>query len=172
MVPFLNFNLIRVHEIEITGAHMTLLNKSTDAIEKIKFGQISWKMSDSKQCSLSDDDIALAINEYKRFLTLKIENPTRNLAPTDLMDEVWHFHILDTKRYAEDCQRLFDRFLHHRPSYGPFESLENQRDLSESFDCMMNLYRQKYGHDPISMAASCHTDSDGSACTGLSCCDG
>ena len=101
-----------------------------------------------------------------------MENPNCNLAPTSLMDEVWHFHILDTKRYAVDCKRLFDRFLHHRPSYGPFDSHDEEPNLSDSFDCMMDLYREKFGHDPINLQASCHTDSDGSACTGLSCCDG
>ena len=147
-------------------------NKSVESIDKIEFELISWKMSDSTHCSLSDEDIALAIDEYKRFLTLKIENPSYNLAPTSLMDEVWHFHILDTNRYATDCERLFGRFLHHRPSYGPFDSSEEQPNLSDSFDCMMDLYRGKFGHDPISISASCNTDSDGSACSGLSCCDG
>jgi hypothetical protein len=34
---------------------------------------------------------------------------------TELADLIWHEHMLDTKRYAQDCGRLFGRFLHHVP---------------------------------------------------------
>lgn len=36
--------------------------------------------------------------------------------PTPDVDEVWHAHILHTRRYAEDCDRMFGAFLHHDPA--------------------------------------------------------
>jgi hypothetical protein len=143
---------------------MTLLNESTDVIENIEFEKISWKMNESGNCSLTADEIELAIEEYKRFLTLKSQNPIVRLAPTELMDEVWHFHILDTARYAADCHAIFGQFLHHSPSYGPFESEEKQSSLQESFERMVGLYCERFGHDPITRMGSCS-----SACSGVAC---
>jgi len=137
--------------------------ETTDAIEQIRFDLIRWKMENSPgNCAISSEESELAIEEYKRFLTLKQDNPEVSMAPTNLMDEVWHFHILDTKRYAADCERLFGRLFHHSPSYGPHESTERQASLAESFERMSSLYLERYGHDPITRMGSCS-----SACSGV-----
>jgi len=133
-----------------------------DEVAKVGFELIGWKMRDSKMCTFSDEEVELAIREYKRFLELKIANPGINLAPTDLMDEAWHFHILDTKRYAVDCQRMFNQFLHHVPSYGPYESPNRENALLKSYERMMALYREQYGQDPFRRMGSCS-----SACSGV-----
>ncbi len=31
------------------------------------------------------------------------------------IDLFWHEHILDTKKYKQDCEMVFGRFLHHVP---------------------------------------------------------
>ncbi len=33
----------------------------------------------------------------------------------DDLDQFWHQHILDTPKYAADCNRLFGRMIHHNP---------------------------------------------------------
>jgi hypothetical protein len=33
-------------------------------------------------------------------------------------DELWHAHIVYTKRYRRDCQRVFGDFLDHNPVHG------------------------------------------------------
>lgn len=33
-------------------------------------------------------------------------------------DELWHAHIVYTKRYRRDCQRVFGEFLDHNPVHG------------------------------------------------------
>lgn len=38
------------------------------------------------------------------------------IAPREDADLFWHLHVLDTKKYAQDCHMLFGRFLHHVPS--------------------------------------------------------
>lgn len=137
----------------------------SNEIEHIRFDLIGWKMRESKTCSFSDEEVELAIEEYKRFLILKIDNPNVNFAPTDLMDEVWHFHILDTKRYSTNCHNMFGKFLHHAPSYGPYEQPSKEKELSNSFERMSTLYRERYGHDPITRIGSCS-----SACSGVDSC--
>jgi hypothetical protein len=114
----------------------------------------------------------MSVEEYRRFLVLKMENPRVKLAPTGLMDKAWHTHILDTRRYAEDCQVMFGRFLHHHPSYNGAESGERADVLTRASEMMAKLYSERFGHDPLDGGSGCNTDDDGSACTGVSCCDG
>jgi hypothetical protein len=32
------------------------------------------------------------------------------------LDEMWHEHILDTHKYARDCNTIFGRMIHHDPN--------------------------------------------------------
>lgn len=56
--------------------------------------------------------------DYRAFLAKGEKGGNR---PTVDVDEMWHTHILDTKKYAADCQRMFGGFLHHIPSYAADE---------------------------------------------------
>jgi len=123
---------------------------------------IRWKMNHESNSVLNKEEIKLAIEEYKRFLILKMDNPGVPLAPTDIMDKAWHIHILDTKRYAEDCEKMFGRFLHHRPSYEGYNPKINKQSLIESYESMKSLYSAKFGHDPITQIGGCS-----SACSGV-----
>src|SRR5574343_1294405 len=53
--------------------------------------------------------------EYRRFLYLMKTFPQEQAAPLIDVDTFWHYHILDTLKYAEDCQDVFGHFLHHFP---------------------------------------------------------
>jgi len=59
--------------------------------------------------------------EYIRFLTLLQRRPGFMLIPwpnkegQDDLDQFWHQHILDTAKYAADCNALFGRMIHHNP---------------------------------------------------------
>src|SRR3954454_15487898 len=55
---------------------------------------------------------------YRRFLTLIVKYPEQTIAPNKDVDKFWHGHILDTMKYAEDCERVFGFFLHHFPYFG------------------------------------------------------
>tara|TARA_B100000214_G_scaffold213631_1_gene155235 strand:+ start:802 stop:1257 length:456 start_codon:yes stop_codon:yes gene_type:complete len=130
------------------------------------------KMLNSPELGLGAGEVEMAIGEYRRFLILKMENPDVSMAPTGLMDKAWHAHILDTRRYARDCEAMFGRFLHHRPSYAFDGSNDGDESLARASRAMSSLYSRRFGHDPLDMGAGCNTDDDGSACTGVSCCDG
>jgi hypothetical protein len=62
-----------------------------------------------------------ARTEYLRFLKLLQMKPGFMLVPwpnaegQDDLDQFWHQHILDTAKYAADCDRLFGRMIHHYP---------------------------------------------------------
>ena len=56
--------------------------------------------------------------EYRRFLYLMKKFPQEQTAPLQDVDTFWHYHILDTLKYATDCQAVFGYFLHHFPYIG------------------------------------------------------
>jgi hypothetical protein len=95
--------------------------------------------------------------EYVRFLTLKMIHPEASLAPSKLIDTVWHAHILNTEQYHEDCNTLFGKYLHHVPHLEEEKSDEN----SESFDHTKSLFPIVFNRQMImSQAARC----EGKAC--------
>lgn len=83
--------------------------------------------------------------EYRRFLYLMKMFPNEETAPLVDVDTFWHYHILDTMKYAVDCQATFGYFLHHFPYVGMrgqddeqvrLQSGERMRTLYEAtFDC-------------------------------------
>ena len=151
---------------------MSMRIPSESRINEESLDLIRCKMNDTPELGLDGEEVEMAVEEYRRFLVLKMENPGVKLAPTDLMDKAWHTHILDTRRYAEDCQAIFGRFLHHQPSYKRTESGERRDVLTRASEMMAKLYSERFGHDSLDRLSGCNTDDDGSACTGVSCCDG
>jgi hypothetical protein len=82
--------------------------------------------------------------EYRRFLYLMKEFPNEQAAPLFDVDVFWHYHILDTMKYAADCQAVFGYFLHHFPYVG----LRGEDDLRAHQRVgvrMRELYEQTYG---------------------------
>jgi hypothetical protein len=82
--------------------------------------------------------------EYRRFLFLTSAYPEADVAPTVDVDTFWHYHILDTMKYALDCERTFGRFLHHNPTLGleGENGIELQRQAGER---MQALYESTFG---------------------------
>lgn len=75
---------------------------------------------------------------YRRFLIIKVKYPDQSIVPHGVVDEIWHAHILDTKKYAKDCNEIFGFFLHHTPTYG-------KKNLSTSLQDMEKLYFIEFG---------------------------
>ncbi len=99
---------------------------------------------------------------YKRFLTLLAKFPDETIAPTKDVDKFWHGHILDTMKYAEDCERAFGYFLHHFPYFGMRgeQDAANLRDASER---MHEIYEREFGEALPNGAAFCMAAKSASA---------
>lgn len=100
----------------------------------------------------TESDYNKAEGEYIRFLTLKMLYPGKSLAPSELIDVVWHAHILNTSAYHEDCNELFGFYLHHIPH------LENEKsDTNETlFDETKKLFPIVFSREMIvSKSARC-----------------
>jgi hypothetical protein len=85
-------------------------------------------------------------SEYRRFLYLVKIFPKDQVAPLFDVDVFWHYHILDTMKYAADCEAVFGYFLHHFPYVG----LRGEEDLQARDrvgERMRELYEQIYGEE-------------------------
>lgn len=94
--------------------------------------------------------------EYKRYLALKRAYPDLEIVPNQPVDKFWHYHILDTQKYADDCQELFGYFLHHYPYFG-MNGPEDARALEDAFATTVQLYEAHFGDAYADGAAKCRT---------------
>ena len=84
--------------------------------------------------------------EYRRFLYLMKTFPQEQTAPLMDVDIFWHYHILDTMKYAADCEAVFGYFLHHFPYIG----LRGEDDVEAHHrvgERMKELYEATFGED-------------------------
>ncbi|MGD1913849.1 MAG: glycine-rich domain-containing protein [Rivularia sp. (in: cyanobacteria)] len=100
-----------------------------------------------------------AISRYLMFLLLIYLYPNGQLVPSQEIDRVWHHHIIDTMKYAEDCKMLFGRFIHHFPYFGKRGKID-RGNLQTAFEQTQVLFEEHFGitmdilNEP-SIAADC-----------------
>jgi hypothetical protein len=85
-----------------------------------------------------------AEKEYKRFLTLLELYPDKPIVPNRIMDIFWHYHILDTMKYHEDCNKVFGGYLHHYPYFG-MRGADDAQNLENAFQETLKLYESVFG---------------------------
>lgn len=101
--------------------------------------------------------------EYRRFLCLMKLYPDDDMAPLVDVDTFWHYHILDTMKYAQDCEQAFGYFVHHYPYVG----LRGEGDEQVRIDGgerMQALYETTFGEPYPHLRA--HTAHDAAYCAG------
>lgn len=82
--------------------------------------------------------------EYRRFLYLMKMYPSEQLAPLLDVDTFWHYHILDTMKYAVDCEQVFGYFLHHFPYLGMRGAADAEAHRA-SAERMRLVYQESFG---------------------------
>jgi hypothetical protein len=87
-------------------------------VGEIDFSRINKKLQYDDPEFWTDERLREAEEAYRRFLALNLLYPSETLAVNRLVDDYWHKQILDTRKYAEDCERLFGSLLHHYPFFG------------------------------------------------------
>lgn len=104
---------------------------------------------------------------YKRFLYLNLIYPNRSIVPTKAIDMFWHYHILDTEKYAEDCQNVFGYFLHHFPYFG-MRGDEDRQNLLDASGQTWDLFRTHFNEDPTVLngdPSKCQASCGGRSCS-------
>lgn len=88
---------------------------------------------------------------YRRFLWLSFRQRMRPLAAISRdADLLWHYHILHTRKYAADCQRIFGRFLNHEPIDGRRRAVRTAA-RRRVFESSKKLYLEVYKELPPDM---------------------
>lgn len=90
---------------------------------------------------------------YKRYLMLHARHPELTLAPEQDVDRFWHMHILDTRKYAADCEATFGYFLHHFPYLG-LRGEEDAKALQAAYQEMQRLCVEEFGEPAATNAAA------------------
>jgi len=75
------------------------------------------------------------VEQALAFLTACARNPDEHLPPSEEVDAGWHAFILHTADYAEFCQRVAGRFIHHRPN-DPGEAVPDQQAIGVTITAM------------------------------------
>ena len=104
---------------------------------------------------------------YRRFLYLAYLYPEAVIVPSEPVDTFWHYHILDTIKYAEDCQSLFSTYFHHFPYFG-LRGDNDKEHLEQTFRETEQLYLKHFGETPR-MSIGGKESSYGTLCGGGSC---
>jgi hypothetical protein len=86
-----------------------------------------------------------AIVEYWRFAFLYAATG-RPVAPSDVVDQVWHLHLLYTRNYWDGfCGTVLGRPLHHEPAAG---ADGEQAKLGDWYADTLDRYRRCFGDPP------------------------
>ncbi len=101
--------------------------------------------------------------QYRRFLYLQSAYPEEPTAPSLDVDTFWHYHILDTMKYAADCAQAFGYFLHHYPYLGLMDDDEPGVEIAAG-ERTRALYEATFGEPYVSAYADVQdADTQGAA---------
>lgn len=90
-------------------------------------------------------DHALSVEkQYRAFLILHLRYPNKIHVPTKSIDAFWHTHILDTRKYMDDCNMIFGHYLHHFPYLG-MRGEDDAQLWEASFKETISLFEKEFG---------------------------
>jgi hypothetical protein len=101
--------------------------------------------------------------EYRRFLCLMKKYPNEATAPLVDVDTFWHYHILDTMKYAVDCEQAFGYFLHHYPYVGMGGEADEQVRV-DSGARMRELYEATFSETYPALPAQANAEAISAYC--------
>jgi hypothetical protein len=124
------------------------LDQLLDGIRSLDLAMIKQKLMDGEEGEGWDSDYVDRVHaEYSRFLALTRHYTEKPIVPSKIVDKFWHYHILDTQAYQDDCSRVFGFFLHHYPYFG-MRGPEDAQALGDAYDETLALYTYHFGEPP------------------------
>lgn len=114
-------------------------------VDRVDLSPINRKLRHDDPETWTDETLADAEQKYRRFLVLNLLHPHTTLSVDQALDDYWHQHILDTRKYAADCALVFGYFLHHDPYFGLDEQSDEWLENIALFAATQDLYEQAFG---------------------------
>lgn len=143
----------------MTASNPQLLAQTISAIAALDLTMIKFKATRQEEgYGWTPEHADRMERDYKRYLTLHAKYPDLMLAPDQDVDRFWHLHILDTRKYAADCQTVFGYFLHHFPYLG-LRGEEDAKALQSAFEMTQSLYAREFGESTTGQATWCGAES-------------
>jgi hypothetical protein len=121
------------------------------AIDALDFARMKAKLLHRRQWT--PETVARAEAGYRQFLKLAAQYPGTAIVPNEEVDQFWHAHILDTRRYADDCERIFGFVLHHNPYVG-IDGADDEARLFELASATGALMERTFGAGAQAQAAA------------------
>ncbi|MFP6844093.1 MAG: hypothetical protein VB958_02650 [Thalassolituus sp.] len=142
-----DLNMVRTYNPQLINA--SGVQTISPALADLDLSRLRYKYTVSSEASMTEAQWDYGEIEYRRFLGLKLRYPQAALVPSKLVDKIWHAHILDTRAYREDCQKIFGQFIDHFPYLGIYGK-EDYKKLEEAFEKTVELYERHFGTYPSS----------------------
>lgn len=118
--------------------HVTAFFGGEDAATKAFAHKLSNKLN-------WETDFALwAIHEYKKFVYLGLISDF-HVTPPQVIDQVWHEHILFTKGYRDFCDNVIHYDFDHHPELMPHE--EQTKVFKSQYQDTLALYKKEFNMD-------------------------
>lgn len=108
-----------MHDVDLKDLKIKVMEAEV-AVSRIDLSLIKRKMVET--FGWNADVVDTMDDRYRKFLSVQAAmralGASFELVPDRMIDEIWHMHILDTRKYAADCAALFGDVLHHDPYFG------------------------------------------------------
>lgn len=135
-------------------AELTLEKNILQTIAEIDLEMVKMKLQDAEEGKgWTIDQCEDAEIEYKRFLHLNKKYPNKSIVPNTIMDTFWHYHILDTRAYFKDSDKMFGYYFHHFPYFG-MRGKEDEQNLTTSFEETKKVYEKEFGEPMLREGSS------------------
>jgi len=123
-------------------------------IASVDLSTVNEKLRQSEPSRWDPTTLVHAEAAYRKFLVLHLLYERETLVPNFQIDDYWHQHILDTRKYVTDCLTLFGKVLHHDPMFGMRGDEDRQANLA-AFERTKSLWRQTFGEPLLGEANPC-----------------
>jgi len=132
-------------ETKLSECHPEI-KRGLESIIALDFTEMKQKfVIDEDFIGWDESNIVFAEVLYKNYLFLNLKYPKKeHLPPSNDIDDFWHGHILDTRRYYKDCKEIFGQILHHNPYFG-YQNIIEKKSLDKSFHVIQDLHKLEFG---------------------------
>ena len=117
---------------------------------------------------LGDDEVKELIEEYKKFLCIKVFSKDIDLpyrcSPSAVIDQVWHAHILETESYISTCETLGVNYIHHSSKHASDPEWEKEARREVTKTTYKLLYRTSPPEDywgEVKVEKAAHQENQG-----------